>query len=284
MLSEPGGGAAVVEPWPNDDLDDDLAIGAHDRAEQLVRRMPTAVSLHGERVGDDDRPLARALRGLEDHRVRPVAARTVHDLTHRLHREVAALLLVEDPTERARVVEPTEARPVDRAVAAHQRRRMAVTDRARSRQWGDRARRSTHGVRDTCAAPARRRIARWSSSARCRGSAVGALFDLLAATEPVGHDHRVRVEAANGGEQDAFTDSHRDARSARVETERTGHPAAAGVEDLVIDTHPLHDRDLGVHPDHRVVVTVGVHDCSAASAAVGSAGARGTPRGAASAH
>ena len=55
------------------------------------------------------------------------------------------------------------------------------------------------------------------------------LLDLLAATETVGHDQRVSARAANGRKQDTFANGLGNLVFPRVETERAGHPAAAGI-------------------------------------------------------
>ena len=60
------------------------------------------------------------------------------------------------------------------------------------------------------------------------GVAVGALGDLLAATEAVGDDEPVGRGVADGGEEFEFADGHGDVVLVVLEAEGSGHAAASG--------------------------------------------------------
>src|SRR5438105_2779453 len=58
----------------------------------------------------------------------------------------------------------------------------------------------------------------------------GRLLDLLATTESVGDDQRVRGGFTHARQKHAFADAHGDVVVLALEAERAGHPAAAGIE------------------------------------------------------
>src|SRR5690606_23870829 len=69
-------------------------------------------------------------------------------------------------------------------------------------------------------------------------AAVRGLADLLAATEPVRDDDRVLAGLADRWQQHALAGADRDLVLLRLEAERAGHAAAAGVEDLEVQADP----------------------------------------------
>ena len=72
-----------------------------------------------------------------------------------------------------------------------------------------------------------------------QGPAFGQLRDLFPAAEAVGHDQRVARGAADGREQDAFTDGNRHIVVLRLEAEGAGHPAAAAFRRVALQTQAL---------------------------------------------
>ena len=134
----------------------DRARDAGDGAEQLARRVEaevvTALSLgERERVEQPDRAALGRERRLQDERIRQVTA-LAGELAGGTDRPVAGVG-VEEAGEDGRPVEPRQAEPVDRAVAADQRRGVAVGQQAvrgdrsraaggRSREWWAELRRS----------------------------------------------------------------------------------------------------------------------------------------------
>src|SRR5690606_26627961 len=91
-------------------------------------------------------------------------------------------------------------------------------------------------------------------------AAVRGLADLLAATEPVRDDDRVLAGLADRWQQHALAGADRDLVLLRLEAERAGHAAAAGVEDLEVQADPRQELLLGVEVHDRLVMAMAVDD------------------------
>jgi len=92
------------------------------------------------------------------------------------------------------------------------------------------------------------------------GAARGVLRDLLAATEAIGDEESVGRGAADGGQQDAFTEDLRDLEFFALEAERPGHAAAAGVEQFDLSAGAAQEVDFISHLHHGFVMAVAVED------------------------
>jgi hypothetical protein len=64
------------------------------------------------------------------------------------------------------------------------------------------------------------------------GPAAGALSDLLAATEAIGHDDSLRVGASHGWQQHALTYRLRYCEFILLKSKRSGHSTAARIRTL----------------------------------------------------
>ena len=91
-------------------------------------------------------------------------------------------------------------------------------------------------------------------------AAIAALRDLFAAAEAVGNDEGVGGRRADGRQQPAFTDGERHVIVPRFESERAGHPAAAGVEDVILHTKSLQQSPVGIHLHERLLMTMPVNE------------------------
>src|SRR6476646_769532 len=95
---------------------------------------------------------------------------------------------------------------------------------------------------------------------RVEGAAARAGLDLGAAREAVGHHDGERIGLADGREQDALADRHRNLVAlARLVAERSGHSAAAGVRELGIDASAGQEVTLATGADQRVSMAVRMH-------------------------
>src|SRR5436190_18651309 len=88
--------------------------------------------------------------------------------------------------------------------------------------------------------------------------ATGGLGDLFAAAEAVGHDERIAGSVPYAGQQPLLADCLRDVVVVAFETERPRHTAAAGVENLIVESHTIEYAPVGVHAEDRLVMTVAV--------------------------
>lgn len=92
------------------------------------------------------------------------------------------------------------------------------------------------------------------------GAAHIGLLDLGAAAVAVGKDQGGGVGVADGGQQRVLSAGHGDLVVAVLEPEVAGQPAAAGVEDLGVESGAVRDGSVGVEAEDRVLVAVGLDD------------------------
>ncbi len=81
------------------------------------------------------------------------------------------------------------------------------------------------------------------------GLAAGAVFDLVAAGEAVGHDHILRPGRARRRQQREFRHFSRGFVVFGLETERSGHAAAAGLDQF--ELQPRHEPQSLAHRFHQ---------------------------------
>src|SRR5579864_8478577 len=90
---------------------------------------------------------------------------------------------------------------------------------------------------------------------------VAELQDLLAATEPVGHDDRRRSGAFDGGQKPLAGDGLRDLEFVRFKTERSGHAAAARLDGFDRRACLPQQRNFLLRPaEDRLVMAVAVDE------------------------
>src|SRR5205823_11402231 len=82
------------------------------------------------------------------------------------------------------------------------------------------------------------------------------LRDLLATTEAVRNDQRLRRRSPHRGEQDALADRLRHGERLGTEAERSGHSTAARIDRLERHAHLPEQRLFIGHLHERFVVTV----------------------------
>src|SRR6266853_1466479 len=92
------------------------------------------------------------------------------------------------------------------------------------------------------------------------GPTARSLFNLLAATEPVGNNQRVCRRLSYSRQQYELAHLHRHIIMVPFEAEAFGHAATARVEYIDIGAHVSHDRFFVIHCGNRLVMTVTVHD------------------------
>ena len=128
-VPQQGRDEAELRPGRVAHLELDLAVHAHHPAEQGAGRVRAQVvakliGLEGERLRESGHAALGSDLRLEDHGALEVPAAVI-GRARRCDRP-GARVLVEQPGEHRRPVEPREAQPVDRACAAHERGRVAV--------------------------------------------------------------------------------------------------------------------------------------------------------------
>src|SRR5947209_12031592 len=90
--------------------------------------------------------------------------------------------------------------------------------------------------------------------------ASGALLDLLAATESVSEQQRIRWRGAHARKQDALRRDHRYAVFFGFEPERARHAAAAGRQDFAGEAEPVEHAFFRCRLDHRVMMTMDLYE------------------------
>src|SRR5580765_4066168 len=90
------------------------------------------------------------------------------------------------------------------------------------------------------------------------GSAAGQMLNLLAARDPGRDDLGLRGGGLHRGRQPAVSERDRDVVVFALEAERAGHPAAARVDLLDLESRPAERRDGGRRADERLLVAVPV--------------------------
>src|SRR5437016_12702083 len=86
------------------------------------------------------------------------------------------------------------------------------------------------------------------------------LRDLLATTEAVRNDQRLRRRSPDRGEQDALADRLRHGERLGTEAERSGHSTAARIDRLERHAHLPEQRLFIGHLHERFVMTVAVEE------------------------
>src|SRR5437870_10944264 len=91
------------------------------------------------------------------------------------------------------------------------------------------------------------------------GTTVCPLFNLLATTEPVGDNQRVRRCFSYSRQEHELAHLHRHIIVVPFEAETSCHAATARVEYIDMGAHVSHDPFFLVHRGNRLVMTVTVH-------------------------
>jgi hypothetical protein len=128
---EARGRTGIIRPGVAHELNLHLTHQTLDGAQELILRPqlvpPVRLGAHGHQISEPHRTGGRPKRRFEDVGVGDVPP-LGGERANRPHREAAALCPVQEGAEERRAVEPRPAEPVERAVAADQRRRATVTD------------------------------------------------------------------------------------------------------------------------------------------------------------
>jgi hypothetical protein len=95
------------------------------------------------------------------------------------------------------------------------------------------------------------------------GTAARTLLNLPPTAEPVGGQQCVGGGTAHRRQQHALAARRRDVVFAALEAEGAGHAAAAGIEDVKVETEALEQGVFGGKADDRLVMAMSVHDGAA---------------------